>query len=164
MLYAARDTLNGMTLVEMGLMSGFSLFGPDEPVNPGVNHHRGGAEHAQVVAGRPAAGLEQPPTLVEMGLMSGFSLFGKNFVNIWPILAGTWLYTKVQKQPAAGNIGIGLMATALAPIVSYIALDNGWGGPIEGVLVGLAIMMVYSPRRMPAGVSSTRPARASRMA
>ena len=31
-------------------------------------------------------------TLVVMGLMAGFSLFGKNFVNIWPILLGTWLY------------------------------------------------------------------------
>lgn len=84
-------------------------------------------------------------TLVEMGLMSGFSLFGKNFVNIWPILAGTWLYTKLRKQPLAGNIGIGLMATALAPIVSYIALDNGWGGPVEGVLAGLAIGFVMPP-------------------
>ena len=84
-------------------------------------------------------------TLVEMGLMSGFSLFGKNFVNIWPILAGTWLYTKLRKQPLAGNIGIGMMATALAPIVSYIALDNGWGGPVEGVLAGLAIGFVMPP-------------------
>ena len=84
-------------------------------------------------------------TLVEMGLMSGFSLFGKNFINIWPILAGTWLYTKLRRQPLAGNIGIGLMATALAPIVSYIALDNGWGGPVEGVLAGLAIGFVMPP-------------------
>lgn len=84
-------------------------------------------------------------TLVEMGLMSGFSLFGKNFVNIWPILAGTWLYTKLRKRSAAGNIGIGLMATALAPIVSYITLDNGWGGPIEGILVGLAIGFIMPP-------------------
>ena len=53
-------------------------------------------------------------TLVEMGLMSGFSLFGKNFVNIWPILAGTWLYTKYRREKLGGNIGIGLMATALA--------------------------------------------------
>ena len=84
-------------------------------------------------------------TLVEMGLMSGFSLFGKNFVNIWPILAGTWLYAKVRREPLAGNIGIGLMATALAPIVSYIALDNGWGGPVEGVLVGAAIGFIMPP-------------------
>ena len=84
-------------------------------------------------------------TLVEMGLMYGFSLFGKNFLNIWPILLGTWLYAKVRRERLAGNIGIGLMATALAPIVSYIALDNGWGGPIEGVLVGVAIGFIMPP-------------------
>ena len=84
-------------------------------------------------------------TLVEMGLMSGFSLFGKNFVNIWPILAGTWLYTRLRRQRLAGNIGIGLMATALAPIVSYVALDNGWGGPLEGVLVGAVIGFIMPP-------------------
>ena len=84
-------------------------------------------------------------TLVEMGLMSGFSLFGKNFVNIWPILLGTWLYTKARRSPAGGYMGIGLMATALAPIVSYIALDNGWGGPVEGVLAGVTIGFIMPP-------------------
>jgi len=42
-------------------------------------------------------------------------------------------------------MGIGLMATALAPIVSYFALDNGWGGPIEGMLVGLVIGFIMPP-------------------
>ena len=40
---------------------------------------------------------KEPPngfTLVELGLMAGFSLFGKNIVNIWPIIAGTFLYAK----------------------------------------------------------------------
>ncbi|MCI8304880.1 MAG: DUF1576 domain-containing protein [Lawsonibacter sp.] len=78
-------------------------------------------------------------TLVEVGLMSGFSLFGKNFVNIWPILLGTWLYARVKREPLGGYAGISLMATALAPIVSYIALDNGWGGPLEGLAVGVVI-------------------------
>ena len=42
-------------------------------------------------------------------------------------------------------VEMGLMATALAPIVSYIALDNGWGGPIEGILVGLSIGFIMPP-------------------
>ena len=33
-------------------------------------------------------------TMVVIGLMSGFSLFGKNFLNIWPILVGAWVYGK----------------------------------------------------------------------
>ena len=38
-------------------------------------------------------------TIVVIGLMSGFSLFGKNFLNIWPIILGTWLYAKYQSIP-----------------------------------------------------------------
>ena len=75
-------------------------------------------------------------TLVEMGLMAGFSLFGKNLFNIWPIILGTWLYAKYQKEPFGKYAATGLMATALAPVVSYIALDNGWGTPLAGGLVG----------------------------
>lgn len=71
-------------------------------------------------------------SLVVIGLMSGFSLFGKNPVNIWPILLGSWLYAKSRKEPFGKYAATGLMATALAPVVSYIALDNGWGTPPPG--------------------------------
>ena len=84
-------------------------------------------------------------TLVVIGLMSGFSLFGKNFVNIWPILIGTWLYTKYRKEPFGAFANIGLMATALAPIVSFITLDNGWGHPILGIVAGMLIGFVMPP-------------------
>ena len=40
-------------------------------------------------------------TLVEVGLMAGFSLFGKNLLNIWPIVLGTWLCARDQKEPFA---------------------------------------------------------------
>lgn len=84
-------------------------------------------------------------TLVVIGLMSGFSLFGKNFLNIWPILIGTWLYTRYRKEPLGAFANIGLMATALSPIVSYIALDNGWGHPLLGIGAGLLIGFVMPP-------------------
>lgn len=84
-------------------------------------------------------------TMVVIGLMSGFSLFGKNFVNIWPILIGSWLYTRMKREPFGSYANIGLMATALAPVVSYIALDNGWGNPVWGVLAGLMIGFVMPP-------------------
>ena len=84
-------------------------------------------------------------TLVEVGLMAGFSLFGKNPVNMMPILIGAWLYAKVRREPWGSYAGIGLMATALAPVVSYIAIDNGWGNPFWGGLVGLAIGFVTPP-------------------
>ena len=47
-------------------------------------------------------------TLVEMGLMAGFAMFGKNIFNIWPILFGTWLYAKYQKQPFGKHVSVGL--------------------------------------------------------
>lgn len=84
-------------------------------------------------------------TLVVVGLMSGFSLFGKNFINIWPILLGSWLYAKYRKEPYGSYANIGLMATALAPVISYIALDNGWGTPFSGGLIGLVIGFILPP-------------------
>jgi len=38
-------------------------------------------------------------TPVTIGLMAGFSLFGKNLFNIWPILAGGWLYSRASREP-----------------------------------------------------------------
>ena len=84
-------------------------------------------------------------TLVVVGLMSGFSLFGKNFVNIWPILLGSWLYAKYREEPFSSYANIGLMSTALSPVISYIALDNGWGTPLSGALIGLAIGFIVPP-------------------
>jgi len=78
-------------------------------------------------------------TLVVVGLMSGFSLFGKNFINIWPILFGTWLYAKSRKEHFGKYAAIGLMSTALSPIISYIFLDNGWGNPVLALCVGVTI-------------------------
>ena len=84
-------------------------------------------------------------TIALIGLMSGFSLFGKNPVNIWPILLGSWRYAKSRKEPFGKYAATGLMATALAPVVSYIALDNGWGTPASGVLVGVLIGFIMPP-------------------
>ena len=80
-----------------------------------------------------------------IGLMSGFSLFGKNFVNIWPILIGSWLYAKLRREHFGKYIPTGLLSTALAPVVSYIALDNGWGTPLLGGLVGILIGFILPP-------------------
>ena len=37
------------------------------------------------------------------------------------------------------------LATALAPVVIYIALDNGWGTPLAGGLVGILIGFIMPP-------------------
>ena len=87
------------------------------------------------LSGAPFNGV----TIVLVGLMSGFSLFGKNFVNIWPILFGTWLYARSRKESFGTYAPIGLTATALSPLVSYIVLDNGFGTPAAGILTGIVI-------------------------
>lgn len=84
-------------------------------------------------------------TLVVVGLMSGFSLFGKNFINIWPILAGSWLYAKSRREHFGKYAAIGLMSTALAPVISYIFLDNGFGTPLLSLLVGIVIGFIMPP-------------------
>ena len=84
-------------------------------------------------------------TITEMGLMSGFALFGKNIVNIWPIIAGTFLYAKARREPFGKYVSVSLLATALAPVVSYVALDNGFGNLWWGIAVGLLIGFVLPP-------------------
>ena len=78
-------------------------------------------------------------TIVEMGLMAGFSLFGKNVFNIWPIILGTWLYAKYQREPFSKYASVSLLATSLAPLVSYMALGSIHASLPLGVLVGIVI-------------------------
>ena len=84
-------------------------------------------------------------TLVEMGLMAGFALFGKNILNIWPILLGTWLYARYQKQPFGKHVAVGLLATALSPLVSYMALGSTHASIPLGILVGVAVGFILPP-------------------
>ena len=78
-------------------------------------------------------------TMVEMGLMAGFSLFGKNLFNIWPIILGTWLYAKYQKEPFSKHASVALLATSLAPLVSYMALGSVHASLPLGILTGVVI-------------------------
>ena len=90
------------------------------------------------LAGDPFNGF----TMVEMGLMAGFSLFGKNVLNIWPIILGTWLYARYQKEPFAKYASVGLLATSLAPLVSYMALGSIHASIPLGILTGVIIGFV----------------------
>lgn len=57
-------------------------------------------------------------SLMAFFLTIGFSFFGINFVNIWPIFLGTWLYSRVAKTPFSAQTNFALFATALSPFVS----------------------------------------------
>ena len=84
-------------------------------------------------------------TLAEIGLMTGFSMFGKNIFNIWPILLGTWLYAKYQREPFGKYAGIGLLATSLSPLVSYMALGSIHASLPLGLLVGVLVGFILPP-------------------
>lgn len=86
------------------------------------------------LGGEPLHGF----TLAIFGIMSGFALFGKNIVNMWPIILGTWLYAKYQKEPFGKYITPALLSTALAPLVTYgTYLGNQLVGVPVGMLTGL---------------------------
>lgn len=79
-------------------------------------------------------------TLVTLGLMAGFSLFGKNILNIWPILAGTGLYALLKGETFAHHVNLALRATALSPVVSFMAVRfSPWLGVGMGLLIGFVM-------------------------
>ncbi|MEG2679955.1 MAG: DUF1576 domain-containing protein, partial [Oscillospiraceae bacterium] len=84
-------------------------------------------------------------SVVEIGLMAGFSFFGKNVTNIWPIMIGTYLYSKVRKEPFSKYASVALLATSLAPATSFLALADGWGNPLLGITSGLVIGFIIPP-------------------
>jgi len=94
------------------------------------------------LSGDPCNGF----TVAIIGLMTGFSLFGKNFVNIWPIILGTWLYAKHQRESFRKYSSVALLATALSPMVSYMALGSSFAslplGFVVGVIIGFIIPAV----------------------
>lgn len=92
--------------------------------------------------------VKEPPnglTFVAVGLMSGFSLFGKNFLNIWPILFGTFIYAQIQNEPFRKYAILGLSTTAMAPIVSFISLNDSFGNTWIGIAAGVVIGIIVTP-------------------
>jgi len=58
--------------------------------------------------------------IASLFLLLGFGLFGKNLLNVWPIIAGVWLYAKFRNESFADHINISFFGCALAPIFSEI--------------------------------------------
>jgi len=83
--------------------------------------------------------------VMDMGLMSGFALFGKNILNIWPIILGTWLFSRLKREPFRKYTSVALLATSLSPMVSFAGLNTGWDAPLLGLLIGVLIGFVAVP-------------------
>lgn len=81
-------------------------------------------------------------SIVDIALMGGFALFGKNIVNIWPIILGTWLFSRLKHEPFRKFTSVALLATSLSPLVSFAGLSTGWGAPLLGLLLGALVGFV----------------------
>ena len=57
-------------------------------------------------------------------LVLGFALFGKNLLNVWPGIAGTFLYARFRREPFADHINTAFFGAALAPLFSEIAFGT----------------------------------------
>lgn len=87
-------------------------------------------------------------TIAALFLIAGFALFGKNLLNVWFIIIGVYLYSKVQKEKFSKYIYIALFGTAMAPFVSEIMFSTATSVLIRvvlGSLVGLSIGFILPP-------------------
>ena len=62
------------------------------------------------------------PIIMSVWLLAGFTFFGKNFINVWPIYFGGFLYAKFRKEPFEKYTVVTVLATALAPTVTQMAM------------------------------------------
>lgn len=75
------------------------------------------------------------PFIASVFMLGGFALFGKNIYNIWAILFGVYLYSKIKKENFSNNIIIAFYGTALGPLVSQVSFGFGLD-PLLGIVLG----------------------------
>ena len=76
--------------------------------------------------------------------MIGFAFFGKNIVNILPIILGVYFYSRYMKKEFRAYIYPALYGTALAPLVSEVAIHTPLG-ILGGLAVGIIAGMIVPP-------------------
>lgn len=87
------------------------------------------------------------PIVAGVLTIGGFAFFGKNLFNVWPIVIGVYLYTKIKGLNFKDYVAIAMFGTALAPIVSQIAFGFNLGiilGIIGGVTAGFMLVPLAS--------------------
>jgi hypothetical protein len=81
-------------------------------------------------------------------LVLGFALFGKNLLNVWPILAGVWVYARFRGDPFATHINTAFFGCALSPVVSEILFSTNLAPTTSvplGVATGVAMGFIMPP-------------------
>ena len=76
--------------------------------------------------------------------MIGFAFFGKNILNILPIIFGVYLYSRYMGKEFRAFIYPALYGTALAPLVSEVALNTPLG-ILGGIAIGIMGGLIVPP-------------------
>lgn len=87
-------------------------------------------------------------SIASIFLMTGFGMFGKNILNIWLIIIGVYLYSKVQKDKFSKYIYIAFFGTSMSPIITEFLfhIDKPlWIRISLSVLIGLSIGFILPP-------------------
>lgn len=87
-------------------------------------------------------------SIASLFLLLGFSLFGKNLLNVWPIIAGVWLYAKFRNESFAAYINIAFFGCALAPIFSEILYSTAISRSVSiplALFTALLLGFILSP-------------------
>ena len=97
------------------------------------------------IAGKSKA-LMNGPLIASIFTVAGFAFFGKNIYNVWSILIGVYIHSKIQKDHFAKYIIIAFFGTTLAPVISVLSFAAGlplvWGiilGNVAGITIGLIL-------------------------
>jgi len=88
------------------------------------------------------------PYIAALYTVIGFAFFGKNILNVWPILFGVWLFSRVQKNSFKNYVIVALFGTTLAPLVSALAFSGwvtGWQAWALAIGFGTAAGFVLPP-------------------
>ena len=87
-------------------------------------------------------------SIASLFLLLGFSLFGKNLLNVWPIIAGVWLYAKFRNESFAAYINIAFFGCAMAPIFSEILYSTAISRSVSiplALFTALLLGFILSP-------------------
>lgn len=97
------------------------------------------------IAGKSNA-LMNGPLIASIFTVAGFAFFGKNIYNVWSIVIGVYIHSRIQKDHFAKYIIIAFFGTTLAPIISVLSFGAGLPhalgillGITSGVIVGLIL-------------------------
>ena len=81
-------------------------------------------------------------SVASLFLLLGFGLFGKNLLNVWPIVAGVFLYARFKREPFASHINVAFFGSALAPVFSEILYSSAIPLQVSLPLAGFTALLL----------------------